>query len=64
MEAKSDADAAEKAGVWMAFDVPFLVNGNPAALAMCDYASAGNRWSSGNRFRTWLPQPLGLGDRL
>ncbi len=28
---------------------------------MCDYASAGNQWSSGNRFRTWLPQPLDLG---
>ncbi len=45
----------------MAFDVPFIVNGNPNALTMCDYASAGNRWSSRNRFRTWLSQPLDLG---
>ena len=29
VEVKPDADAANKAGVWMAFDVPFAVNGSP-----------------------------------
>ena len=52
--------AAEKAGVWIAVDVPFLVNGKRRMLTLCDYASAGNRWSQNNRFRTWLPQPLNL----
>ena len=60
VEAKPDADAANKTGVWMAFDVPFMVNGSPKTLTMCDYASAGNGWSERNRFRTWLPQPLNL----
>ena len=55
-----DAQAAEKAGVWIAADVPFLVNGKKRTLILCDYASAGNRWSPNNRFRTWLLQPLNL----
>jgi hypothetical protein len=58
---KPNLEAAQKAGVWMAFDVPFFVNGTKRALTMCDYASAGNRWSQDNQFRTWLPQPLNLG---
>ena len=58
---KPNPQAAEKAGTWMAFDVPFLVNGKKGTLTLCDYASAGNRWSKTNRFRTWLPQPLDLG---
>ncbi len=53
--------AAEKAGTWMAFDVPFLINGKNTSLTLCDYASAGNQWAKTNRFRTWLPQPLDLG---
>jgi uncharacterized protein len=57
---KPNLQAAEKAGTWMAFDVPFLINGKPATLTMCDYASAGNRWTKTNRFRTWLPQPLDM----
>ena len=56
---RSDA-AAERAGVWIAIDVPFLVDGKKRVLTLCDYASAGNRWSPDNRFRTWLPQPLNL----
>lgn len=60
-DVKPNVQAAEKAGVWMAFDVPLLINGKPRTLTMCDYASAGNRWSGANRFRTWLPQPLNLG---
>lgn len=31
------------------------------ALTFCDHLSAGTLWSSENRFRTWLPQPLDLG---
>ena len=61
VEATPDADAANKAGVWMVFDVPCTVGGKPSTLTMCDYASAGNQWSSGNRYRTWFPQPLDLG---
>lgn len=49
---------AEKAGVWIAVDVPFLFDGQRRTLTLCDFASAGNQWSSANRFRTWLPQPL------
>jgi len=54
------------AEVWMAFEVPFdvkplhYIGHYQAALIMCDYASAGNRWSSENLFRVWLPQPLFL----
>ncbi len=28
------------------------------SITMCDYASAGNKWSGDNVFRVWLPQPL------
>lgn len=52
--------SAEKAGVWIAVDVPFLHDGKQRTLTLCDYSSAGNQWSSTNRFRTWLPQPLQL----
>jgi hypothetical protein len=60
LNVKPNADAAKRLGAWMAFDVPFLVGGKRGALTMCDYASAGNRWSEDNRFRAWLPQPLNL----
>ncbi len=52
--------------VWMAFEVPFDVRPkhyfghHQTTLAMCDFASAGNEWSSENLFRVWLPQPLFL----
>jgi hypothetical protein len=58
--------AAKPADVWLAFEVPFEVRPThffkhrQIALAMCDYASAGNGWSSENLFRAWLPQPLFL----
>ncbi len=54
------------AGVWMAFEVPFLyrpthfVNHKKETLVMCDYASAGNQYSCENLFRVWMPQPLFL----
>jgi hypothetical protein len=52
--------------VWMAFDAPFEVRPTHfffhrrLAVAMCDFASAGNGWSEESLFRTWLPQPLFL----
>lgn len=58
--------AFRPAGVWQAFEVPFSVrpthyfNHYQTNLVMCDFASAGNGWSSANLFRTWLPQPLFL----
>lgn len=54
------------AGVWMAFEVPFLyrpthfVNHKKETLVMCDYASAGNQYSTENLFRVWMPQPMFL----
>jgi uncharacterized protein len=54
--------------VWMAFEVPFLVrpshflNHHTKNLVMCDYASAGNRWSQTNLFRVWAPQPMFMGN--
>lgn len=51
-------------GIWLAFEAPFEVrpshffNHRRLALAMCDFASAGNQWSAQNLYRTWLPQPL------
>lgn len=53
-------------GVWMAFEVPFLYrpthffNHKKMNLVMCDYLSAGNKYSEDNLFRVWLPQPLFL----
>jgi uncharacterized protein len=55
-------------GFWMTFEVPFLirpshfVNHEKTILVMCDYASAGNLFSSESLFRVWLPQPLYLND--
>ena len=52
--------------VWMAFETPFDVrpshffNHRRITLTMCDFASAGNRWSEQNLYRVWLPQPLFL----
>jgi hypothetical protein len=52
--------AAAKINAWMAFDVPFVINGVPAHLTFCDYADAGSDFSRTNIFRSWLPQPLDL----
>jgi len=54
--------------VWMAFEVPFVVrqwhflNHHEKTLVLCNYASAGNQWSENNLYRTWLPQPLFMGN--
>lgn len=60
--------AAAKINAWMAFDVPFGVDGagdgkadaKTQTLTLCDYADAGNAFSQSDIFRTWLPQPLNL----
>jgi DUF1680 family protein len=52
--------AAKKINAWMAFDIPFVINGSPSSLTFCDYADAGNEFSQADIFRTWLPQPLNL----
>jgi DUF1680 family protein len=60
--------ADKPANVWMAFEVPFLYRythffgHKKISLVMCDYASAGNRYDTGNLFRVWLPQPLFMND--
>jgi uncharacterized protein len=59
--------AAKPAWAWMAFEVPFQVHPShfyghyTTNLALCDFASAGNAWNEKNLYRTWLPQPLFLG---
>ncbi len=56
------------ANVWMAFEVPFLYrythffDHKQINLVMCDYASAGNQYTTGNLFRVWMPQPLYMND--
>jgi hypothetical protein len=56
--------ADKPAGVWMAFEVPFLYrythffDHKKISLVMCDYASAGNLYSQKNLFRVWLSQPM------
>jgi len=55
-------------GVWMAFEVPFLVrpshffNHQKKTLVMCDYSSAGNEWNEKNLYRVWIPQPMYMGN--
>jgi len=53
--------AAQKIAAWMAFDAPCAINGQRHTLTFCDFASAGTLWKSSNCFRSWLPQPLDLG---
>jgi uncharacterized protein len=56
------------ASVWMAFEVPFLYrythffDHKQINLVMCDYASAGNQYTTENLFRVWMPQPLYMND--
>ena len=53
--------------IWMAFEVPFVDRPvfhihREKKIIMCDYASAGNRWSDDNLYRVWLPQPMYMGN--
>jgi uncharacterized protein len=66
IELKPVADKPEN--MWMAFEVPFLYrythffDHKQINLVMCDYASAGNQYTTGNLFRVWMPQPLYMND--
>lgn len=51
---------AARINAWMAFDVPFVVEGVKQNLTFCDYADAGSDFSQTNIYRSWLPQPLDL----
>jgi len=45
--------------IWMSFLVTVHDEaGNLHKLPMCDYTSAGNLWTDGNVFRTWIQQPF------
>ena len=60
--------ASPDKNIRMAFDVSFIVRPwhfflhHEKHIIMCDFASAGNKWSSSNLFRVWLPQPLYMGN--
>lgn len=60
--------AMQNDDILMAFEVPFIirqwhiVNHHEKKIVMCDYASAGNKWSADNVYRVWLPQPLFMGE--
>lgn len=48
-------------GVWMAFQAPTepVRKGEPSAITLCDYASAGNTWDvKTSDFRVWLPDTV------
>jgi len=62
IELKPNPKAAARINAWVAFDVPFVVDGKIQLLTMCDFASAGNAWTTANQYRTWLPQPMWLGN--
>jgi hypothetical protein len=65
---KLKALSAKPTWAWMAFEAPFQVHPShfyghyTTNLALCDFASAGNAWNEKNLYRTWLPQPLFLGN--
>ena len=60
--------ASPDKNIRMAFDVSFIVRPwhfflhHQKHIIMCDFASAGNQWSTSNLYRVWLPQPLFMGE--
>lgn len=50
--------------IWMSFEVDFIVRPThfvkheKRTLLLCDYASAGNEYSSENMFRVWMSLPM------
>jgi len=50
--------------VWMAFTAPMVMGisleGKSRPVHFCDFASAGNTWQAGIRFRVWLPETLNV----
>ena len=49
--------------MWMAFSAVLPIGSHtenpeasyPSAVFFCDYASAGNKWTRANYYRTWFP---------
>jgi DUF1680 family protein len=55
------------AEVWMAFTAPVVLGTNlegefksPRMVGFCDFASAGNTWEEGSRYRVWLKTTLNV----
>jgi uncharacterized protein len=55
------------AGVWMTFTAPLVIGTdlegeyrNPKQVTFCDFASAGNTWGEGSRYKVWIPQTLNV----
>jgi DUF1680 family protein len=53
--------------VWMAFSAPLVLGTDlegefkePRMVTFCDFASAGNTWQEGTRYRVWIPQTLNV----
>ena len=53
--------------VWTSFTAPMVRGTNMEGefrtskqVHLCDFASAGNSWGEGSRYRTWLPQTLNV----
>jgi uncharacterized protein len=53
--------------VWMSFTAPLILGTDlegeyrlPRQIHFCDFASAGNTWSSDSRYRVWIPQTLNV----
>jgi hypothetical protein len=53
--------------IWMSFTAPLVLGTDlegeyrlPRQIHFCDFASAGNTWSSDSRYRVWIPQTLNV----
>jgi DUF1680 family protein len=53
--------------IWMSFTAPLVLgtdlegeSRNPKPVRFCDFASAGNTWSSDSRYRVWIKQTLNV----
>ena len=48
--------------VWMAFTAPLTLgtglDNNSRQIHFCDFASAGNTWQTGIRYKVWIPETL------
>ncbi|MDX1283674.1 MAG: glycoside hydrolase family 127 protein [Draconibacterium sp.] len=60
---------AEKSpeNTWMTFTIPMVLGTDlegefkqPQQVKFCDFASAGNTWQEGTRYRIWIPQTLNV----
>ncbi len=54
-------------GLWMSFTAPLVLGTdleggarNPKPIHFCDFASAGNTWSSDVRYRVWITETLNV----